>query len=749
MPRAQEEPRKWVPAGPRDPTAPSRHPSLGSPSRTWTYYDGDGNILGHVSRFDPPGQRKVYIPQTFDGKRWAWEGWNGIRPLYGLDRLADMPKSFVVVTEGEKAADAAASMLPGCPSVSASGGKASLKHADWSVLRGRPGVILWPDNDHNQGGQNAFVDLAAHLASLGIPVIRIIDPQGQEDGWDAADAGFSPAQLKAWAANRTSTYAGPAVSPWAQKDAPRPTPRPARHVGEEPVTPGTDPYDILGKPFIPSLKPEYLPRAIREFVFDQSEIVGADPGICAIAALVAIAGCANDNIVLQAQEHNESWTEQARLWGAWVADPSSRKTPASMRAIKPLHKIDTDWRAASAIAMKKYKLDQAIYKDAENKYIKAKSKQLMEGGSVSSLPDAPPAPKDKRLIAEDITIEKLGVLSQDNPRGLILPFDELSSWFGSMDAYTSGGTGGKDRSKYLAFWNGGRLVIDRMGRDPLDVPNWSGCIMGGIQPSSIKSIAHRLPEDGLLQRFLIVMAQDVERGQDRAESKEAKSRYTAMLEVLANDNGPPRRIYMSREALEAASRLETELIEIRKLGTASERVKAALGKYTGMFIRLCLTFHLADAADRNTAPPTHVSGDTAWAVFDFMTTYLVGHLVAFYDDLLADNGHCDIARTIGRMILAQEWRSVENRDIHRYHSAWGGYPEWKKAAVMRYLEDAGWLIPIVPDKASRRTVRWDVNERVFELFHMTAAEEQERKIQQIEQRRSLSIARAMQRTVTR
>lgn len=756
MPRQPDEPAiQWVPAGPDAPTPPTRHPRHGDASRTWTYLNADGDVIGYVNRYDKDGG-KEFAPQIYDGKEWHWKSWPSPRPLYGLDRLADRPKAWVVVCEGEKSADAAAALLPSCVAVSASGGKSALRSTDWTPLRSRPGVILWPDNDipdprkpNNKTSQECFADLAAHLASLGIQKIKTIDPQGMSKGWDAADAEFDESGMKEWSRGRVTEYAGARVSPWTEVQPREPAIKAPAQPKATPSAQPSEPFDILGKPMLPMLKPEYLPRAIREFVFDQSEIVGADPAIMGVAALVAIAGCTNDNIVLQAELNNEGWTECARIWGAWVADPSKRKTPASAKAIKPLHDIDQQWRLAAAAEIKKYKIEHAVYKDAEQKYIKAKSKALMEGGSVSSLPEPPKAPVDKRLIAEDITVERLGVLMQDNPRGMVIPHDELSSLFGSMDAYTNGGTGGKDRSKYLSLFNGGRMVVDRMGREPLDIQNWSACIMGGIQPTSIRSIAHKLPEDGMLQRFLIVMAQDVDKGVDRAGNDKAKARYAAMLEFLANDNWQPRRIKMSPGAWHVLDKLQSELVDVNKLGTASERVRAALGKYPGIFVRLCLVYHVADAADRRATIPPLVSEETAWTVFEFMTGYLVGHLVAFYDDLLGESGHCEAARAVGRVILAHEWLSVENRDIQRYYEPWKGFPEWKKAACMRYLEDSGWLFPVVPDKTSRRVVRWDVNERVYELFHMTAKEERARKLAQIEQRRAGAFARAMQKTVTR
>ena len=88
---------------------PSVHPKFGTPTTIWTYRNPDGEVLGHILRFDLPGERKQFLPLTawsnsFRVARWRWRSWPAPRPLYGLDLLADNQTATVVITEGEKAA---------------------------------------------------------------------------------------------------------------------------------------------------------------------------------------------------------------------------------------------------------------------------------------------------------------------------------------------------------------------------------------------------------------------------------------------------------------------------------------------------------------------------------------------------------------------------------------------------------------------------------------------------------------------
>jgi putative DNA primase/helicase len=186
----------WTPVKPVPldaPPPPATHPKLGKPRATWTYTDATGGTLGHVLRFDAPGGDKVFRPLVFmkpttgSGRpEWRWESWPPKRPLYGLQRLAERPSAAVVVTEGEKAADAIVRLLPGFVAVTSPNGSKSAGKADWSPLRGRA-VTVWPDADV------AGIEYANQVAKLataaGAHSVAIVSPPTDcKVGFDAADA---------------------------------------------------------------------------------------------------------------------------------------------------------------------------------------------------------------------------------------------------------------------------------------------------------------------------------------------------------------------------------------------------------------------------------------------------------------------------------------------------------------------------------------------------------------------------------
>lgn len=154
--------------------------------RKWDYRDAAGMLMQCVIRWDDNGRKQIR-PLTLDGETWSWK-FRHIpdgRPLYGLDRLAARPDAPVLVTEGEKAADAGAALFNDHVVISWCGGANSVDKADWKSLAGRD-VVLWPDND--EAGLNAMEGAATHLREVGAKSIRLVQvPDGLAEGWDLAD----------------------------------------------------------------------------------------------------------------------------------------------------------------------------------------------------------------------------------------------------------------------------------------------------------------------------------------------------------------------------------------------------------------------------------------------------------------------------------------------------------------------------------------------------------------------------------
>lgn len=195
---------EWVSPAPYDaPRLPAGHIKHGKPSQVWTYRDADGRVLFHHCRFDPPAQRKQFSPLTLwrdpSGRlywAWKWPPAGAVLPLYGLPLLAEKAAGPVIVTEGEKAADAAVRLFSDHAVCTWAGGANAVGKGDIQPLAGRE-CWLWADND--EPGRQAMGKLAVRLHEVGATVKRfnLAALAPLEDGDDVADL-----EARGWTAGR-------------------------------------------------------------------------------------------------------------------------------------------------------------------------------------------------------------------------------------------------------------------------------------------------------------------------------------------------------------------------------------------------------------------------------------------------------------------------------------------------------------------------------------------------------------------
>ena len=126
-------------------------------------------------------------------------------------------------------------------------------------------------------------------------------------------------------------------------------------------------------------------------------------------------------------------------------------------------------------------------------------------------PESLSEPTERRYIINDSTVEKVGELLNQNPRGLLLFRDELTGWLRSLDREGREG----DRAFYLEAWAGTEdFTYDRIGRGTLHIKRVTLSILGSIQPGPLASylrytLADGHGDDGLLQRSQLMVYPDV------------------------------------------------------------------------------------------------------------------------------------------------------------------------------------------------------------------------------------------------
>lgn len=89
----------------------SRH---GAPSVVYTYSDEHGKTIGHICRYDPPGERKQMSWLSFRARAgWVWRGFDTPRPMYGLDMLAKIATRLSLSSRERKLATSYSSIFRG------------------------------------------------------------------------------------------------------------------------------------------------------------------------------------------------------------------------------------------------------------------------------------------------------------------------------------------------------------------------------------------------------------------------------------------------------------------------------------------------------------------------------------------------------------------------------------------------------------------------------------------------------------
>jgi hypothetical protein len=461
----------------------------------------------------------------------------------------------------------------------------------------------------------------------------------------------------------------------------------------QPATPKINPIDLWAKFDPPMLPRGVLPKVIEDYAFSQGELMGADPAGLAVAGLTVCAAAIPDHVELQVKEHDSSWGESARLWIALVGDPSRKKTPILRQSARALNRIDAELARIYAEAMAAY---QQLSAD-ERKFTEP--------------------PKKKRLRIEDTTIEAAQHILKDSPNGVLSLQDELSGWFGSMEKYNPGRGSAKDRGFWLQSWNGGSYVSDRIGRGTVYIPNLSVSLIGGIQPAAMRKIIEDTVDDGLIQRLNPVMLRPATVGKDD-ERPDATKQYEALVTRLAEEPAPPLTIKFSPGAQAIRRKLEQRHLDLTTCEGFSAKLAAHLGKYDGIFARLCLIWHCLETANWNTP----ISEDAAARVERFLHGFLLPHAVAFYASMGSDN-HDRLADVAG-YILAHNLQVITNRDLARCIRSTKGLTGFEVRELFEALDALGWITPI-PGPRPTSPTRWVVNPECHRLFAARAEAERE------------------------
>lgn len=487
-----------------------------------------------------------------------------------------------------------------------------------------------------------------------------------------------------------------------------------------------EPMDLFSDYETQSLRPEWLPPGVSQYAIDQARVIGISPEMVALSCLVAIAGSISDEFVIQPKPNEAGWTERACLWFMLIAEPGEKKSAAVKRGMAPLHRIDAELSAQFGAKMAEYLPKEKEFRIREQDA----AKRAAKGEGFEEPPKPPERPKNIQAIFKNATNAALSELLVDNDRGLTMYSDEIVVWFAGMDPKRDQG---ESRGYALKAYDGGPEKFNRIGRGNVHVPNWSYSVIGTTQPDKISQMVAKDPDDGLLQRFMVV---DVRRGvvfpdYDKPADRRLQEQYDDAIRTLWGMKPGPGGsvIQMTPEAAQEFVEFSQFVIGASRSSGLPVMLRGHLSKWEGLWPRLVLIYHCWGCALTGRHPTSiPVSTKTTQRVTAFMKRFLLPQSMRFYGQTVGNNDPVyGLAQKIGSAILARGDTRIQARELHRSVNAWRVSGDAARKAAIQMMKDSGWIVGAEKVGVSGVESNWIVNPRVHELFAARAKEEASRR----------------------
>jgi hypothetical protein len=389
-----------------------------------------------------------------------------------------------------------------------------------------------------------------------------------------------------------------------------------------------------------------IPIPLRGWINEVSELMNVRPEIVTIPMIIALSSLIGRQVAIRPKKHDFTFEVIPNLWGAVVADPGSKKSPAVNMALAPINELVKGEKEKFKDALKEFEpIEQRINLeiDSLNKRYNSKgsnkitAQELVEETQKFKDELEEQRPVEKRYITNDSTIEKLVEILRDNPNGLMISKDELVGWLKSFDKKGRE----EDRPFFLSSWAGNQVnEVDRIGRGNIYVPSLCISIFGSIVPSVLNKYLNEKMnnmggDDGLMDRIQLLIhpeslpfKEDVDRIPDTEKLnyvarvfKELDSIDDEKYKLQWDNHSELNYLQYDSNAQTIYKSWATEL-EIRlSSDDIPDHIKGHLSKYRSLIPSLSLIFHLVDQSltkkekRKSEIGVTSVKRSIAWAKY--------------------------------------------------------------------------------------------------------------------------------------
>ena len=486
-----------------------------------------------------------------------------------------------------------------------------------------------------------------------------------------------------------------------------------------------EPLDILGNAELtghPELTPDSVPATLYRYGKAEGERLVADPVPIAIFEIAACSLAISDKWRIKPKLHDR-WTQQARVWVCVVKPPGARGTDMLKAAFWPVLAWEKELRQS-------FRREHAAW---------AARMDGLKGKELAKAKKEDPEPKQQRLLTNDATVEALSQILEGENEGAKIGYfaDELATFL-DFGRYKSGKVGGGSRAVMLQAYDGGPQQIDRIMRGSVFVANWSVVVAGNIQPRKLAELGIELASDGMFQRFIVVHAKEAEvyHDDDRPTDQAVGAAYRDVINALFALTPPlgaenkPLPCFLDAEGREVRRKLMQLVQRLQHDRTLPDIIREAASKWSGLFARLTLIFHLVEIAERQIRGETlerrdmvGIRAETAAKAGALIRTVLLPNLLRLGFETLPDGKEQANARWIAEHILANKLSHITARDVGRAFRPLRG-KLLEIVASMDVLTHAGWTLQT---DARADGIRWKINPAVHTRFAAAAVAEMARR----------------------
>lgn len=414
---------------------------------------------------------------------------------------------------------------------------------------------------------------------------------------------------------------------------------------------------------------DVLGPRLAQWVTQAAEAKGA-PADYVLAALLAVAGSTIGNARWVSPWRG--WAEPPIIWTMCIGLPSAGKSPGIDAVLTPLRMAEKPLRKEAEAKLTACKAKSELAKLVESSWRESAKAAIKAGEEPPAKPvgaEAGPPPFIPRLVVNDGTIEKLGYIVSQQPRGTLQMRDELAGWLEGMTRYSGGGS---DRPFWLEAYGGRGFTVERMGRDPLTIDRLSIGVMGGIQPDRLKSLLFKSDDDGLLARFLPIWPEPspVKRPMvwaDEALIEGALARLLS-LQMVTDEQGETRPWFLPFSD-SARNLMDAFRLTVRGWEAGAEGLLLSFtGKMPGLAARLALVLAYLDWAAEGASEPHEITVEHFGRAAHLVESYILPMARRAYADASGPKPE-RAARRLVAVIREQGWKRFASRDVLRLELA--------------------------------------------------------------------------------